>query len=156
MGRLLTPKQRAKVALKVVRASTRLRRRNTQEDPSNDTASMQYLDIGRILRRATKTVFKKAGLNINDSKHWELLLPWLAWSLYGRNPGHPRNWTNKTLRRLQADVARLQSQNPTLTETACCKQLVMETYYLDMGVTKASTLRRRLQQAKKLDLRATK
>jgi hypothetical protein len=160
MGRLSTPKQRANTALKIVRAFTRRRRRTAhddqQQETSNDAPPSKYLKkIDRILNHATKAVFKKAGLNIDDTEDWGLLLPWLAWAMYGKNPGHPKRWNKKELRRLLADVAELRSKNTTLTEAACCAQLITDIHYLDMGVTK-DTLRRRLQQAKKLDLKRAK
>ena len=156
MDRLLTPKQRAKSALEIVRYMIRRQRRNARDDQqqkalSDGRPSKAARKIQRILDRATKVVFKKTGLNINDIEDWKLLLPWLAWAMYGKNPGHPKVWTKKALRRLKADVTQLQSKEPNLTEDDCCEQLITEIYYLDMGVTKASTLRRRLQQAKKLD-----
>ncbi len=161
MGRLSTPKQRANAALKIVRYMIRRSRRRTRDDlkqaPTNDDRRSKYLEnIDRILTRATEAVFKKAGLDINDSEDWTFLLPWLAWAMYAKNPGHPKLWTRKKLRRLLADVTKLRSNNTKLTEAACCTQLITEIRYLDLGVTKATTLRRRLQQAKKLNLKRTK
>jgi hypothetical protein len=140
MDRLSTPKQRANAALKIVRAMIRRSRRNTRDDLQHATSndehpSKQTKRMVRILNRATKAVFKKAGLNIDDSEDRDFLLPWLAWAIYGKNPGHPKVWTKKELRRLQADVASLQSKNPKLTEAACCAQLIKDIHYLEMGVT---------------------
>jgi hypothetical protein len=160
MGRLLTPKQRAKSALEVVRHMIRRERRSTggkqqQKTLSDGRPSEATRKTLQILERATKGVFKKAGLNINDDEDWKFLLPWLAWAIYGKNAGRPKRWTKKELRDLRTNVARLQSYNTKLTEAACCEQLTKEIHYVDMGVTKATTLRRRLQQAKKLDLTRT-
>jgi hypothetical protein len=160
MGQLQTPKQRVKFALEIVRYMIRRERRNARDGQqpkasSESGPSKAAEKTQRILDRATKAVFKKAGLNINDIEHWQLLLPWLAWAIYGRNPGHPKRWSKRKLRRLLADVMALQSKNTKLTEEACCAQLIKDNHYLDMGVTK-DTLRRRLQEAKKLDSKRTK
>lgn len=160
MGRLLTPKRRAKVALKVVRAITRRHRRDARDDqrrttPRDEGRSEHIEDIDRILTRATKAAFKKAGLDINDDEDWKFLLPWLAWAIFDKDPGRSLDWTKQELRQLRADVTKLRSNNPKLTELKCCEALVKEVRYVDKGIT-ASTLRRRLQQAKKLDLKPRK
>lgn len=155
MDRLSTPKQRAKSALAIVRYMIQRERRNAHDQRqkilSDGRPSKAARKTARILNWATSAVFKKAGLNINDNEDWRILLPWLAWAIYGKNPGHPKTWNKKTLRRLKTNVAELQSKNPKLTEDACCRQLIKDIYYLEMGVAKPTTLRRRLQQAKKLD-----
>ena len=92
MERLLTPKQRANSALKIIRYFKRRQRQTArdaqQQEKSNDNSSSKLSkEIGQILNRATKTAFKKAGLNIDDSKDWDLLLPWLAWAIYGKTAG---------------------------------------------------------------------
>jgi hypothetical protein len=153
MERLSTPKQRASAALKIVRYTIRRSRRNTRDDQQQETSNVappsKYLKrIDGILDRATKAVFKKAGLNIDDSEDWKFLLPWLAWAIYGKNPGHPKRWNKKELRQLKADVAELRSKNTTLTEAACCEQLTKDIHYVGL---KGRTLRRRLQQAKRLN-----
>ena len=56
---------------------------------------------------------------------------------------------------LKANVAALKSKDPKLTEVACCAELSKDFHYLGMGANGA-TLRRRLQQAKKLDLKGTR
>ena len=153
MERLLTPKQRVNAALKIVRALKRRQRQKArdaqQQEKSSDDSSSRYLkEIGQILNRATKTAFKKAGLNIDDSKDWDLLLPWLAWAIYGKIAGREKRWNKRELRQLNANVEKLRSKNTTLTEADCCREL---TSYPDYVGLKASTLLRRLQQAKKLD-----
>ena len=159
--RLLTPKQRANAALKVVRAIRRRERRNNrqgqQQVTSHDGGRSEYLEeIERILTRATEAAFEKAGLDINDSADWKVLLPWLAWAIYDKNPGRPLEWSEKELRRLLADVRKLKSNDAKRNDTKCCEDLAeKDIYYLGKGAT-ASTLRRRLQQAKKLDLKAKK
>ena len=152
MERLLTPKQRANAALKIVRALKRRQRQTArdaqQQEKSNDNSSSRYLkEIGQILNRATKTAFKKAGLDVDDSKDWDLLLPWLAWAIYGKTAGRTKRWNKRELRQLNANVVKLRSKNTTLTEADCCREL---TNYPDYLGLKARTLLRRLQQAKKL------
>ena len=152
MSRPLTPKQRAKAALEIVRNNQRGRQtalNDQQQEKSKDDPPSEYAKkIGKILGRATKSAFEKAGLDIDNTEDWGFLLPLLAWAIYGKDPGHPKRWNKKELRRLKADVAKLRSQTPALTEADCCKQLSADIHYV--GLT-APTLRRRLQQAKKLD-----
>jgi hypothetical protein len=153
MDRPLTPKQRANSALKIIRYIKRRQRHRArdaqQQEKSNDDSSSRLLkEIGQILQRATKTAFKKAGLNIDDGKDWDLLLPWLAWAIYGKTAGRTKRWNKRELRQLNANVEKLRSKNTTLTEAACCREL---TNYPDYVGLKARTLLRRLQQAKRLD-----
>ena len=156
MGELSTPKQRASAALKIVRYMIRGERRKARDDEQNTSSnskssSKSVRKIDRILNRATKAVFKKADLNINDNEDWKFLLPWLAWAIYGKNPGHPKTWNKRELLRLLTDVAALQLKKPNLIKSACCAELIKNNlHYLGMGVT-AATLRRRLQEAKKLN-----
>jgi hypothetical protein len=157
MERLLTPKQRANAALKIVHELNRRQRQSArdaqQQEKSNDDSSSRLLkEIGQVLQRATKAAFKKAGLNIDDSKDWNLLLPWLAWAIYGKTAGRTKRWNKGELRQLNANVVKLRSKNRTLTEAGCCKEL---TNYPDYVGLKARTLLRRLQQAKRLDTSST-
>jgi hypothetical protein len=147
----LTPKQRVNAALKIVRALKRRQpqtaRDAQQQKKSNVGSSSRIKEIGRILNRATKTAFKKAGLNIEDRKDRDLLLSWLAWAIYGKTAGRRRRWNKRELRQLNANVVKLRSST-TLTEADCCREL---TNYPDYVGLKARTLLRRLQQAKRLD-----
>ena len=152
MDRLLTPKQRVNAAVKIVRALKRRQRQTArdaqQQEKSNDDYSSKVKKIEQILNRATKTAFKKAGLNIDDSEDWDRLLPWLAWAIYGKTVGRRKRWNKRELRQLNANVEKLRSKNTTLTEADCCRVL---TNYPDYVGLKARTLLRRLQQAKRLD-----
>ena len=153
MDRLLTPKQRANAALKIIRYIKRRQRQRArdaqQQEKSNANSSPRSLKkIDQTLNRATKATFKKADLNIDDSKDWYVLLPWLAWAIYGKTAGRRKRWKKRELRQLNANVVRLRSKNTTLTEADCCKEL---TNYPDYVGLKARTLLRRLQQAKRLD-----
>jgi hypothetical protein len=149
----LTPKQRANAALKIIRyikRRQRLRARGAQQQEKSgaDSSRRSLEKIDPILNRATKATFEKADLNVDDSKDWDLLLPWLAWAIYGKTAGRKKRWNKRALRQLNANVVRLRSENTTLTEAACCKEL---TNYPDYVGLKARTLLRRLQQAKRLD-----
>jgi hypothetical protein len=152
MDRLLTPKQRVNAAVKIVRALKRRQRQTArdaqQQEKSNDDYSSKVKKIEQVLNRATKTAFKKAGLNIDDSEDWDRLLPWLAWAIYGKTVGRRKRWNKRELRQLNANVEKLRSKNTTLTEADCCRVL---TNYPDYVGLKARTLLRRLQQAKRLD-----
>jgi hypothetical protein len=160
MDRLSTPKQRANAALKIIRALKRRQcQRQTardaqQQEKSNDVSSSRHLkeEIGQILNRATKTTFKKAGLNIDDSEDWVLLLAWLAWAIYGKTAGRRKHWNKRELRQLNANVDKLRSENAKLTEADCCRELTNHPDYVGRNEI---TLLRRLQQAKKLDSKFT-
>jgi hypothetical protein len=153
MDRPLTPKQRAKAVLEIVQNLNRhprqaARNDQQQEKSKDDPPSEDAKKIGKILDRATKSAFKKASLNIDNTEDWAFLLSLLAWSIYGKDPGHPKRWNKRKLRRLKSKVAKLRLRNPAPTEKSCCEQLTNDIHYV--GLT-APTLRRRLQQAKKLD-----
>jgi hypothetical protein len=107
MGEFSTVKQRANSALEIVRYMIRRERRNARDDQqqkalSDGRPSKAARKTQQILDRATKAVFEKAGLNINDGEDWKFLLLWLAWAIYGKNPGRSKSWTKKELRRLLA------------------------------------------------------
>jgi hypothetical protein len=52
-----------------------------------------------------------------------LLLPWLAWAIYGKIAGREKRWNKRELRQLNANVEKLRSKNTTLTEADCCREL---------------------------------
>jgi hypothetical protein len=112
--------------------------------------------IERVLQRPLRRAFKEAKLNFDDHGHREQLLVWLAWAVYGgKSPGAPRKWGPKKLRRLLDDVQALRTSDPKLKETACCKLLSKgkggDGRY--QGIN-SGTLRRVLQNAKRLDRKA--
>jgi hypothetical protein len=105
----------------------------------------------RLLVKPLKKAFGRSGLDINNEKDWTQLLVLLAFAVYGgRDRGQPKRWSRKKLRRLRDDVAQIKANNPNLSEEKCCKQL-LEDHHRRYGVT-VRTLRRKLQDAKKLDL----
>jgi hypothetical protein len=112
--------------------------------------------IERGLKRPLETAFEKAKLNIDHQGDRDQLLVWLAWAVYGgRSAGARRKWTPKKLQLLLTDVRALQARDPKSKETKCCKQLsegkVAEGRYKGF---KIDTLRRVLQNAKRLDRKA--
>jgi hypothetical protein len=112
--------------------------------------------IERVLKRPLESAFEKAKLNIDNQGDRDQLLVWLAWAVYGgKSPGAPRKWTPKKQRLLLTDVRALQARDPGLTETACCDLLskgkAADGRYKDV---KSRTLRRVLQNAKRLDRKA--
>jgi hypothetical protein len=167
--RLLTPKQRANAALRILRAMKRRKRPVVHDAKHRPTSRVRFLtkderEIERILHRATKTAFEKASLNIDDFEDWKILLPFLAWAFYGQNPGRSVSWTKAELRQLRSDVTKLRSNNSKLTERECCEALILEDRYACKvttvkGITQPitpKTLMRRFQQAKKLDQKPKK
>ena len=121
MDRLLTPKQRANSALKIIRYIKRRQRQRArdaqQQEKSNAHSSRRSLKkIDQTLNRATKATFKKADLNIDDSKDWDLLLPWLAWAIYGKTAGRRKRWNKRELRQLNANVVRLRSYTTSIAD----------------------------------------
>jgi hypothetical protein len=107
----------------------------------------------RALARPVKIAFEKAGLDVDNDKHWRQLLLWFAWAHYGKKgPGHPKKWTLKKLRRLLNDVDEMRAKNPGLKESTCCERLSKgdggNGRYKDM---KDETIRRVLQRAKALE-----
>jgi hypothetical protein len=158
MERLFTPKQRANAALKLIRAIKRRRRLFSDGDQQRVTSYVGEAllkQIDQTLSGATEAAFDKAGLDIEDIEDWKFLLPWLAWAIFDKSPGRRREWSKKELRRLLEDVNKLRSDGAKLKEEEYCEQLMTEVHYLEKGVT-AGTLRRRLQEAKKLDLKQKK
>ena len=112
--------------------------------------------IERVLKRPLERAFEKAKLNVDDQGDRDQLLVWLAWAVYGgKSPGAPRKWTPKKQRLLLTDVRALQTTNRDLSETVCCDRL-SEGKGADGRYKgfKSRTLRRVLQNAKRLDRKA--
>jgi hypothetical protein len=111
---------------------------------------------GRTRIEASVTKGQEAELNVDDQADRDQLLVWLAWAVYGgKSAGAPRKWTPKKQRLLLTDVRALQTANRGLSETVCCDRL-SEGKGADgryKGI-KSRTLRRVLQNAKRLDRKA--
>ena len=104
--------------------------------------------LARLLAKPLNTAFKRSGLDVDNEKHWKQLLVLLALAIYGgKGRGQPKQWSRKELRRLRNDVARIKADNPTFSEEECCKQLLKGRN--SRYAVKFSTLRRKLQDAKK-------
>jgi hypothetical protein len=164
MSDLQTPKQRAnsilplfgaimrgrrprhKQALGARAASAKLNHERTIGVDPEPLLGNQSDRLFRVLRQAEKQVFKKIGLDSKSRDNRDLVLMLLAWAIYGKNPGHPRVWTKQKLRQLHIAIGRAKSLDAKLTELECCKKLIKEGQYEGSP----QTLRRRLQQAKKL------
>lgn len=95
--------------------------------------------------------FASNGLDISNDKHWSKLLILMAFTVYGgKGRGQPKQWSNKKLRRLRADVAQIKAAQPALNEEKCCEYLIKTKGGRYSG-KKKSTLRRKLQDAKTLE-----
>jgi hypothetical protein len=123
-------------------------------DPAKETGSSIEREryeklvrkIARKLARPLDLAFKNAKLDSGNEEHWTQLTVQLAWAVYGtRDPGAPKSWTKKRLRRLLADVRNIKIDDPRLSELECCKLLVKKGKFKET----ATTLRRVLQTAKK-------
>jgi hypothetical protein len=153
MGKAPTPKQRIALILKKLKARNSREGANARQgqsaskaDTSDHLTDKKIREVGRILRKPLRTLFDKAGADIKNDDEWRELLIFIAWAIYSKDPGREKKWTKKKLLRLLADDTKVKSNNTNLTEGARCVVLTMERY---LDVT-APTLRRRLQQAKKL------
>ena len=108
--------------------------------------------LARLLAKPLDKAFERSGLDANNEKHWTQLLTLLALAVYGgRDRGQPKQWSRKKLRRLREDVAQIKANNPSLSEEECCKRLLKSEGQHSRYDVKFATLRRKLQDAKKLD-----
>lgn len=95
--------------------------------------------------------FKKARLDIGNDVHRMAVLVVLASVVYGRrDPGQPKKWSGKKLRRLRSDVDAIKAKHPEESELDCCKRLEKESGKSRYDL-KPTTLLRLLQRAKRLD-----
>jgi hypothetical protein len=103
--------------------------------------------LARKMIKPLSRAFEDAGLDLDNSKHWEQMLFVLIAAVYaGRGPGKPKRWSNKRLRRLRSEVEEISAKDPKLTELNCCEKLVKDKTY----DKKPKTLLRKLQDAKNL------
>ena len=98
----------------------------------------------------TEAAFRRARLDFDKVADCRLLILVLAWAIYGPEPGHPKTWTERELRRLWNGFVAAKSADPKLKEGDYFKDLIKHSgkTNLYIGVT-AATLRRRFQDAKK-------
>ena len=149
MARQMTPRARLKGLFPFLKLLS------NQAPPIPKTKKLKR-QIAKTLLRPLQTAFKAAELDIDDKAHWEQLLLWLAWAVYGgKGPGAPRKWTPKNLRRLLDAVNELRAEDPTIRETRCCELLSKGKGGQGRYKCKnAKTLRRVLQKANALDRQA--
>ena len=159
MSEQSTPKQRIAGILKILKAHNRKVCKAEQiQSPEKSFASDHARDemlkkIHQQLKGPLRIIFRKAGLNINNDDHWHQLLIFIAWAVYCKGPGQPKSWTKKELRQILADFKNAKSVDSKLTEVAYCEKLASsQSEHIKYFDLKPGTLRRRLQQAKKLDL----
>jgi len=108
--------------------------------------------LARLLAKPLDKAFERSGLDANNEKHWTQLLTLLAFAVYGgRGRGQPKQWSRKKLRRLKADVDQIKANNLRLSEEECCKRLLQSKGQHSRYDVKFATLRRKLQDAKKLE-----
>jgi hypothetical protein len=151
MAKQLTPKKRLNALFPFLHSLL------TTAKPATSPKSERLAHrVERVLRRPLRKAFKEAELNVDDQADRDQLLVWLAWAVYGgKSAGAPRKWTPKKQRLLLTDVRALQTANRGLSETVCCDRL-SEGKGADgryKGI-KSRTLRRVLQNAKRLDRKA--
>jgi hypothetical protein len=138
----------------IVRRGNASALRPTSHDEPNVKVSTQRqkrLNTGlRRFDKAVTTAFSAFGLDRENEDHQEQLLFWLAGVIFGgRGPGAPKVWKRKKLLELLSDIKAIKAARPGLTEAQYCKRLVTENPRYEG--CKPDTLRRRLQEAKKLD-----
>jgi hypothetical protein len=125
----------------------------TGEEPLSEMdKAKQVQQLARKLEKPIRTAFKKAGLDFFNDAHWKKLLTVFAVAVYGRSPGRRKSWSRRKLRKLRDDVAKIRAEHPGDRELECCKRLIRKSEnhrYNKVG--EATTLRRVLQTAKKLD-----
>jgi hypothetical protein len=153
MSKQLTPRKRLKALFPFLRSL-----RTAGESSPSPKSERLACQIERVLRRPLRRASKKAKPNLDDQRDRDQLLVWLAWAVYGgKSAGAPRKWTPKKQQLLLTDVRALQARDPKLKlkETECCDLLskgkAAEGRYKGF---ESDTLRRVLQNAKRLDRKA--
>jgi hypothetical protein len=109
-------------------------------------------ELARLLYKPLKRAFADAGLDMHKTGDWIILAMRLAAVVYrGRSPGQPKRWTKKWLKKLAEDIDKIKHENQKLKELECCRFLIKRSEgKLYNGVGVPATLRRRLQEAKRL------
>jgi hypothetical protein len=158
MARTMSAKKRLEAFFEMMKSAADSK---ADETPASGTTSNERLSerdkanvtrrLARKLRKPLRTAFKKAGLDFFNDAHWQRLLMYFVVVIYGgRGPGHPKTWSKRKLRQLREDVATIKAKHPRDSELECCARLKRESGRRRYD-SKATTLRRLLQTAKKLD-----
>jgi hypothetical protein len=153
MAKQLTPRKRLNALFPFLHSLL-----TTAEPAPSPRSKRLARRIERVLKRPLERAFEKAKLNVDNQGDRDQLLVWLAWAVYGgKSAGAPRKWTPKKQQLLLTDVRALQARDPKLKlkETECCDLLskgkAAEGRYKGF---ESETLRRVLQNAKRLDRKA--
>jgi hypothetical protein len=143
----VTKKDRTKRRVEEVFATAASRRAQTASGCLNPTPAESLLSqveaVGPIVR-----AFEEAGLNFEDPLDWIRLATYLAAAVYGKEPGQPATWTIKKYEALLSDISEIRSATPEFSEIESCRVLLKKKGGVYNEVSKASTLRRILQDAK--------
>jgi hypothetical protein len=99
--------------------------------------------------RPVNTAFEEAGLDIEKVGDWIKLTICFCAVVYGRGRGQAPTWSFQGYEQLLKDIAEIKSANPDDNEEKWCKKLIKKNQGTYNGVSKASRLRRILQDAKK-------
>lgn len=151
-----TPKQRVSFvleALKVMHGREVLTKAlfrdyaRSAKDGSRTTKS-EMDSVFRQVSGPLKSLFTRAKLDIDNDSHWDHLLFFLAWAIYQKDPGHPKEWTRKRLRELNLLVRNMQHETERSDED-CCNEIAKSGRF---GDVKGATLRRKLGPARKIGL----
>ena len=98
--------------------------------------------------KPVNTAFEKAGLDIERVEDWIRLTICFCAAVYGKGRGQEPTWSYQEYERLLKDIAEIESANPDDNELECCNRLIRKNQGTYNEVSKASTLRRVLQDAK--------
>jgi hypothetical protein len=130
---------------------TMLKEKNTRRpDDGVKQQRKKKRAVIRLLAKPLNTAFEETGLDAENDDDWKKLAVFLSAAVFGgRGPGHPKRWSTKKLRRLTAEFDKIRVKHPSFTEERCCKELIRESGGEYNKVTKATTLRRVLQTAKR-------
>jgi len=127
----------------------------TERSPEIDRSKATRQFVRRIARPIDKA-FTKAGLDIKKQKDWKTLVILFCVAIYGgRDAGQPKRWSKKKLRKLRGDISNIKAEYPGDSELDCCKRLLRGRNNGRYNkVESATTLRRVLQTAKRLESNA--
>lgn len=103
--------------------------------------------IERALEVPLKSLFRRSGLDIENDGHWNILLVFIAWAVYRKDPGHPKEWSRDRLRKLNIAVLEMRREHGGRSDLDCCTEIAKSGKFGDVA---GATLRRKLSQARKI------